>query len=297
MFAILDKKDILDVKAGDKKDIDCILLSHALFNFDDIEKMIVSKEEDRLSNIIKFVDWYFNIFYAVLKEKEGSLLSNELNLKKIEAVFLKDERQAIDFAIDVVKRLSAEAKLKKLTKFDSTIIIYKANILYSIVGEKSRALPFVVSVARNEINEILLNFESSGAKVIITEDIKNALKDPLDLNLRFVGYSLINNKTQKLPMYEVLDCCDIVEREQKESSLSGFRKALDLFYKFDFYAARNEFSNVISPLDNVARWYLFLCDKYWRENQIDKDLNGNLDQNENKGFNLALYGDKDIKIY
>ena len=61
-----------------------------------------------------------------------------------------------------------------------------------------------------------------------------------------------------------------------------FQKALDLFYNKEFYLARNEFSNVIrkSPLDNIARWYLFLSEKYINDKVI-------------KDYNLALYGDKD----
>ena len=81
----------------------------------------------------------------------------------------------------------------------------------------------------------------------------------------------------------MLDGCNQIIRQQKESTLELFEKALDLFYKKDFYSARNEFSKVVknSPLDKVAEWYLFLSHKYCDENITH--------------YNLALYGDKDIK--
>ena len=130
----------------------------------------------------------------------------------------------------------------------------------------------------------MLDFKFSGAKVIITEDIKESLKDWSQLSTRYIGYSLVNNKGKNISMYEVLDCCEINERQQKESTLEIFQKALDLFYKKEFYLARNEFSNVVreSPLDNIARWYLFLSDKYCNQEITD--------------YKLELFGDKDIKI-
>ncbi|MBP0979344.1 MAG: hypothetical protein J6C55_01705 [Oscillospiraceae bacterium] len=282
MFGILDKKDILDVKLGDKKNMQCVLVTHKLYNFDEIEKSISDNGGDSLSNIIKFVDKYFNILHTNLKNRNGSLLSNELNVSKIESIFLGGERQAVDYSIDVMKKLFLSEQLNNLVKLDTSMIIYKANILYGIIGEEKRSLPFVVSLDKEEMNDILLDFRSSGARVIITEDIKQALTNWPELSLRYIGYSLVNNNKKNISMYEVLNCCDLLERQQKESTLEIFKEAIDLFYKKEFYLARNLFSDVVdkSPSDNIARWYLFLSDKYNNKNI--------------KNYRLELYGDKDF---
>lgn len=284
MFGILDKKDILDVKLGDKKNMECVLATHVLYNFDKIKRNILNHGGDGLSNIIKFVDKYFNILHTNLISRNGSLLSNELNINKIETIFLNGERQAVEYSIDIIKKLLLSEQLNNIIKLDTSIIIYKANILYGIIGEEKRSLPFVVSVDKDDMNDILLDFKSSGAKVIITEDIKQSLENWKELSLRHIGYSLANNKKRKILMYEVLNCCDITERQQKETTTESFRNALDLFYKKEFYLARNLFSDIVnqSPADNIARWYLFLSDKYCDKNIID--------------YKLELYGDKDFEI-
>lgn len=285
MFAILEKKDILDVKLGDKMNIDCILVTHSLYNFDDIEKKIIDNRGDNLSSVIGFVDRYFNIVYDNLKNREGSLLSSELNLGKMEYIFLNSERQAVECAIDIIKKLSTEVELNQFEKINTSLIIYKSNMLYGIVGKEKRSLPFIASIDKDEMDDVLYNFKFSGAKVIITEEIKESLENWPELNIRYIGYSYTNNQNKRISMYEVLDCCDMIERQQKESTISMFQKALNLFYNKEFYLARNEFSNVVrkSPLDNIARWYLFLSEKY-------------INDKEKKNYNLALYGDKDVEI-
>lgn len=284
IFSILNKKDILDVQLGDKRSMEGVFLTHMLYNFTDIKMKIMAEGGDNLSDIIKFVNKYFSIVYSGLKRYNGSLLSNDLKLNKIEMVFLKGERAAIEYAIGIIKQLTTEERLNEFVALNTAIIIYRVNILYGIVGEQERAFPFVLSEKKEQIDDILLDFKLSGAKLIITDEIKKAVEDWKELTTRYIGYSCINNKKTRVAMYEVLDCCDIASKQQKESTAQMFQNALNLFYKGEFYLARNEFSNVVkrSPLDNIARWYLFVSDKY-----CNKEL---------KDYNFEIYGNKDVKI-
>lgn len=283
MFAMLEKQDVLDIKLGDKRKLNCILVTQIFHNASDIEFNIMQSENDKLLKLIDFNNKYFNCVYQVLNETDGLLMNNNFDLNKIEVTFLSSERSAVEYAINVVKKISNIDFGEDYGILDTSIIIYRDDILYSIIGEEKRLFPLVLSTQKNQIDDILLDFKFSGARIIITEEIKNALANWKELNVRYIGYSLIDNGEQQINMYEVLDGCNQIIRQQKESTLELFEKALDLFYKKDFYSARNEFSKVVknSPLDKVAEWYLFLSHKYCDENITH--------------YNLALYGDKDIK--
>ncbi len=284
LFEVLEKTDILDIKIGDKKSINCIMVSHLLYNFNEIEQYIVSYGGSDLCNVIKFINRYFNVVCENLENFSGLLLTHDLNLTKIETMFLKSCSEAVRYSISIMRKLMCDDKLNEFVKLKTAIIVYKADVICGVIGEEDRAFSFVVSVEKDYMNEYIFNFENSGAKVIITEDIKEAIGNWSEINLRYIGYSLNTQNNENIGMYEILDCCDIEEQQQKESTLTMFKEALDLFYKKEFYSARNAFSNVVkkSPLDNIARWYLFLSDKYCGSNV--------------KIHRLDLYGDKSVNV-
>ena len=57
----------------------------------------------------------------------------------------------------------------------------------------------------------------------------------------------------------MLDACPKAERQAKLDDLETFEKGLELFYKRDYYIARNTFSDILkrNPQDEIVRWYLF----------------------------------------
>ncbi|MPN54166.1 hypothetical protein SDC9_201835 [bioreactor metagenome] len=80
-------------------------------------------------------------------------------------------------------------------------------------------------------------------------------------------------------LFEVLDVYSDVARLRKTGADAKFQEGVRLFYKNDFYLARNAFSAVIKacPEDGIARWYLFACERYFSrpENQdVRYDLFG-----------------------
>lgn len=283
IFSILNKEDILDVKFGDRKNVECIMTMHTLHNFMDVEKKMLGSGGDKLTRIMDFTNRYFNIVYTGLSKLGGSLISNDLRLNRIETVFYDNSRAAVEYAIDVMKKLSANEYLNDSNRLDTSMIIYKTNMLYVIAGEEERTFPFVLSTDTEQLQGVLFSFRQSGVKVIITQEIKEALESWQELSTRHIGYSTIDESKTRIEMYEVLDACDLVSKQQKESTKESFEEGLELFYKGEFYQSRNVFANIVkkSPLDNVARWYLFASDKYYELGKAKK---------------FELYGDSDIVI-
>lgn len=63
-------------------------------------------------------------------------------------------------------------------------------------------------------------------------------------------------------LYEILDAYPGMERDLRKAYDQNFQKAVNLFYRSDFYLARNLFSTILRacPGDGIARWYLFACE-------------------------------------
>ena len=78
---------------------------------------------------------------------------------------------------------------------------------------------------------------------------------------RYIGYLESEGYTFKI--YEILDACPAKERQKRLDTKEKFEKALNLFYQEDYYLGRNLFTEVLKecPDDEVAKWYLFLCEK------------------------------------
>ena len=286
IFSILGKNDILDIQLGDNRQMTCIVVSQSLFNFYEIEKKIVLENSDNLLDIMNIVNKYFKIVYNSLENKNGALISNDLKLQHIDAIFQSHGNNAIEYGIDVIKTLAADEILNEVMPLNNMILIYKTNIMYGIAGEVERVFPFVLSLEKEQMDQMLPKFESSGAKVIITEEIKNELNDTVEMDIRYIGYIKLKGTNQKVRMHEVLNGCDITIHQQKQSTSALFQNALDLFYMNEFYMARNAFSNVVeqSPSDNIARWYMFLADKYCKH-PVEKE-----------DYIYDLYGDDSIKL-
>ena len=51
-----------------------------------------------------------------------------------------------------------------------------------------------------------------------------------------------------------------------------FQEAVNLFYRNDFFLARNLFSTLLRacPEDGIVRWYLFACEHYFNQEGTDE---------------------------
>ncbi len=68
---------------------------------------------------------------------------------------------------------------------------------------------------------------------------------------------------KKIDCYEILDAYPIQNRNDRKRALSYFENGLKLFYKNDYYLARNEFVECfkLCEHDELTLWYIFQCEK------------------------------------
>ena len=118
--------------------------------------------------------------------------------------------------------------------------------------------------------------------LVVTKDM--LMHENVDVNTRYMGFIIMQmgKETEKrLEFYEVLDAETASAHEPKERLKARFKNALELFYKKDFYLARNTFTDIMrhSPDDELAKWYLFECEHYLNET-APEDFTGALHMEE-----------------
>ena len=128
-------------------------------------------------------------------------------------------------------------------------------------------------------------FRSIHIPLIITNTVKER-EDRL-VDLRYIGFIMSRSQTEgRIELYEVLDANSGRIRQLKLRFRDQFEEAIKLFYRQDFYLARNAFTEILKdfPEDEIVTWYLFECEYY---------LNSNADTS---GFTGALHLDKHKKV-
>ena len=73
-------------------------------------------------------------------------------------------------------------------------------------------------------------------------------------------------------LYEILDVFSSAEKALRLSLNEKFQEAVQLFYKNDFYLARNLFSAILKadPEDGIARWYLFASERFFNSGKPEE---------------------------
>jgi len=155
------------------------------------------------------------------------------------------------------------------TGADVTMLLHDASFLYGVAGTEDYTIPFLSSAELNYLSSLSDRFRSIGVRIAVTEQCLHSLGGAV--NARYIGFVSSRDDAFIYKIYELLDACPDTERELLLQNEERFQKAIQLFYKNDFYLARNTFSAVLRacPMDGVARWYLFASEHYFNEQETE----------------------------
>ena len=198
------------------------------------------------------------------KEHDGIFISHDNSLSVLKLLFLENNCNTISFGIDFLFKLREESGLvySKLT-----MILHYTPFVYGIVGSNDQASIYMFTPHEDMLQRYAEWFRSMHMGLIITETVLQHEK--VDYEYRYIGFIVPDpaNPQEQLKLYEVLDAESIRVRKERLNSLGRFQEALDLFYQQDFYFARNMFTEIVktSSDDELAKWYLFECEKYLNE--------------------------------
>lgn len=256
---ILNKDSITEVKGGDS-----ILIKGtvAITSCGEISRR-ENFNSDKINSFISLLEKY-------QKEREGFFISGNSNLSMLKLLFMEKCKTSVDFGNSFMDEFR---HTKKLSGFRTCILLHYAQFMYGVAGTDFQSIPFLMSEELEELEKYCAKLRDKGLKLVITESVKS--REILnESSLRYIGYIKLSDEKEGIRLYEVLDAYSQDEKRNKLDTNARFAKALELFYQHDFYLARSTFSEVLkeNPKDEMAKWYLFTCEKYLNEVVLDGDV-------------------------
>lgn len=182
------------------------------------------------------------------------MLSDSSDLTTMQLLFREDPRKALLFGIDVAMRQQMGEQ-----GGHGFILLHHTDFLYGIAGNEEQAFTYVLSKEMKILERYVERFQSIGIRMAVTDSVYEIVGK--ETTGRYIGYLEGEGCTFKL--YEILDAYPAKERQKRINTMERFEKALNLFYQEDYYLGRSLFTEVLKecPDDEVAKWYLFLCEK------------------------------------
>ncbi len=200
----------------------------------------------------------------------GIFVSHTNNFDLMKYLFLEDEKETVGFGTDFVHKIR---QLQGQIGGTAAMLLHYTPFHYGVVGVKDQASIYLTSPNSKYMDALAEWLLKKKLPLVITEDLYNHEKT--DASLRYIGFVIVDGNELKL--YEVLDALPASVRFLREDTAKSFADALRLFYERDFYFARNIFSEILrkAPEDQIAKWYLFECEKYLDE-AVPEDYTGAL---------------------
>ena len=212
---------------------------------------------DRMNHFMEIIEHY-------QKQQDGIFISSSSDLSFIKLLFLEESRGAANFGINFMEALR---EWQKQEYPNTCILMHYAPFVYGIAGTNDQASAFLSSPETESLEGYVDWFRQMRLGVLITSAVRDHEENQYDL--RYIGFVIPDEEhpEHRVELYEVLDACSTRVRQIRLQMLQHFADALELFYKQDFYFARNSFTDILRemPEDEITKWYLFECERYLNE--------------------------------
>lgn len=259
---LLDRASVMEVTPGDMTRITGNVGLLAVENREEVRGLLDDGE------FMRFVNGCFTDIDRNVGENNGLLLSGDFNLSSLPAYFPKSADDGVKFALNQLGEAKDSAKNKRSP--DYFLLLHTADSLYGVAGTQARSFAFLSSSELDFLGGLSVPFRGTGVQLVVTEQYLKAMEMPCAS--RYLGFAASPDGRFTFKLYELLDVCSDVEKKKRLSCNERFQNAIEMFYKNDFYLARNEFSSVlrICPEDGIARWYLFACESFFHSGNLDQ---------------------------
>lgn len=244
---LLGKDSVTDVQIGDVVEL-----------FGTIA--IVSMEKKGQTDRKQLTEWLGARCETIIHQQakhEGIKVAGNGSLSQMQLIFPEHPADALRFGTETLIEMEEKGLMRDMAHM--TILLDTSKFSYGITGVDDEIFPFLIAPQTDALGEKLERFNELDIRMVMTEDTMLRLEEPVQH--RFIGRIHIENKEVKL--YQVLDVYKEQERNNRMKTDFMFQSALELFYRSDFYLARNTFAEVLKrcPDDLVAKYYMFRCEE------------------------------------
>lgn len=263
---LLDRANVMEVGFGDSQRVAGTV---GLFTVGNRDLVRASLEDD---DFVEFINRCFGTLNSCLDENEGHMLSNGLSLSLMETMFPRSAADGVRAGLDF-QGYTREKSSNALPSPKPFLMLHTTSFLYGVAGQEERLFPYVSSAELEFLGSFAQKFYEADVRIVVTE----ACWKQLDNHFvgRYIGFVSEGEKGQAYKLYEILEAYPELDRDLRKGYDERFQEALNLFYKRDFYLARNLFSSLLRacPEDGIVRWYLFASERFFnREGDFEADF-------------------------
>lgn len=248
LFKLLGKENVLEVKLGDQKVRNMSIISVSAKNSESLSLNI----DERFEFINKFFDG------IVTEINQSSGIIEQFKGNGLRAVYTKEEDTVLDAALKIVEKLKNE-------EIAVGISIQNEQAVLGVVGNEQSL--DVTLVSDNENFVYLLNkfIQKNKLNLVITGEVYDKINNKEKYNFRYIGKFTDDSSLEKvIDIYDVSDSYDIEIKKNRIITKEIFEKGVNNYISGNLVQARKEIIDVIriDNTDEIAKMYLFLCDKY-----------------------------------
>ena len=253
---LLDRASIMEVSLGDSRAITGNTAIITVCNRQSVR--LVLSDDDYVS----FVNRSSSLMDSAIRSHGGILLSSGYDMAGNKVFFGGDSNNGVRSGLDLLGATSENAA-KGAPMPEFFMLLHNTEFLYGIAGSADNLFPYISSSELEFLGTYSEQFRSAGVRIVVTESFLRQLDG--NYTTRYIGFLSSAGFQLSVKLFEILDACSDLERNLRISYDMTLQKAINMFYKSDYYLARNLFSSVlrICPTDGIARWYLFACEHFF----------------------------------
>ncbi len=244
----LGKKSVLELSLG------CNVQKEITSMFVDIRNSTKTSLTLSLSDNFNFINRYLGIIGPAVRKYDGFV--DKYLGDGVLAIFTSPD-VAIDCANEIVKLVNQDSINFGLYDVKIGIGLHTGQVVMGVIGEKKRLSATVIADSVNTASYLEKLNSKLGTTVIFSKATLNALSKDSDINYRYVGCFELGGASDKVCIFESLDCYDGEKRSALLSTKKQFENAVRCFEVGGSNCKKifKECQNAKVP-DEVCKYYL-----------------------------------------
>lgn len=207
-------------------------------------------------------DRFFAIVDELCEEYGAVLLTDSVNLRRLQVICPSGGDSAVDIALSALSRLDGvNAAAPVQSRMEAFFLVHRAEVYYGICGDEKRLVPAMISGEMDDLAAQAGELRRFSSRLVVTRAALEGM-DEAHYFHRFIGCPEGADES-RFGLYDFYDSCSPEEIRLINETRDTFDKAMELYQEGRWYDAKNMFAVVLreNQYDNVSRTYIFRCEK------------------------------------
>lgn len=207
-------------------------------------------------------DRFFAIVNELCEEYGAVLLTDSVNLRRLQVICPAGGDSAVDIALSALSRLDGvNAAAPVQSRMEAFFLVHRAEVYYGICGDEKRLVPAMISGEMDDLAAQAGELRRFASRLVVTRAALEGMDESHYFH-RFIGCPDGADET-RFGLYDFYDSCSPEEIRLINETRDTFDKAMELYREGRWYDAKNMFAVVLreNQYDNVSRTYIFRCEK------------------------------------